>query len=301
MFFTSRVAGSRRASGRLRSVTSGTLIAALLGSILAAAPVSPLAVGAADHYITNEVEFLGLIGDHTVENFDSFAEGTEITQQVPGVTFRTAGEPLYAFSTSAAVSEPRVLFGGFQDGGPQEFHAAFEPKARAVGFYIAGQHPASSPATVEVFTTTGTESFEISDGDENEDTPTYFGFVSSGGLIQRVTVTSGFETDTELAEEIGLDNFAFAIPEPTPGESIVFSRKDAGGSFDLWRISSNGTGLRRLTDHPGGEHDPDLSPDGSKVVFTGVRNGNVDLYLLDVATGLELRLTTDPAHDADPT
>lgn len=69
-----------------------------------------------------------------------------------------------------------------------------------------------------------------------------------------------------------------------PEEPVLFTH--AG---DLWIASTDATEVRRLTSHPGSEELGALAPGGHWVAFT--REG--DLFAVDVASGLERRLTTD--------
>lgn len=55
---------------------------------------------------------------------------------------------------------------------------------------------------------------------------------------------------------------------------------------------------RRLTTNPGMDYSAAWSPDGSRVVFTSVREANFDLYLLDITAGVERRLTDHEASDS---
>jgi len=57
-----------------------------------------------------------------------------------------------------------------------------------------------------------------------------------------------------------------------------------------------------LTSYPGIERQPSLSPDGKQVAFVwyGPNEDNFDIYVRRVGAGEPLRLTTDPASDADP-
>ena len=64
---------------------------------------------------------------------------------------------------------------------------------------------------------------------------------------------------------------------------IAFSmRQSDTSSYDLYLIRPDGTGLTRLTDTPWNEIDPSWSPDGGKIVFAADKDGNYDLYIMDI-------------------
>jgi Tol biopolymer transport system component len=63
----------------------------------------------------------------------------------------------------------------------------------------------------------------------------------------------------------------------------------------------------RLTDHPGLDSDPRWSPSGDQVVFASDRDGNDEIYVMDVEAAQAgegskalARLTDDPARDSAP-
>ncbi len=63
---------------------------------------------------------------------------------------------------------------------------------------------------------------------------------------------------------------------------------------------SPGTGGQRLTSGNGRDRQPAYSPDGSQVIFSSNRSGNLDLWALNVQTGVVRQLTDDDADDWDP-
>jgi len=66
---------------------------------------------------------------------------------------------------------------------------------------------------------------------------------------------------------------------------IAFAmRQSDESSYDLYIIRPDGTGLTRLTDTPWNEIDPSWSPDGTKLVFASDKEGNYDLYVMEILT-----------------
>jgi tricorn protease len=66
---------------------------------------------------------------------------------------------------------------------------------------------------------------------------------------------------------------------------------------DLWIVPREGGDARRLTSGIGVETDPQFSPDGSLIAFTGEYDGNRDVYVVPTAGGEPKRLTYHPGPD----
>ncbi len=66
---------------------------------------------------------------------------------------------------------------------------------------------------------------------------------------------------------------------------------------DLWIARLDGSDVRRLTSHPGEEHSPCISPDGTVVAFTGEYDGNEDVFVVPASGGVPTRLTWHPEAD----
>jgi TolB protein len=59
----------------------------------------------------------------------------------------------------------------------------------------------------------------------------------------------------------------------------------------------NGKIIKRLTDTPGYDAEATLSPDGSTMIFTSMRDGDLDLYAMDMKTYAVKRITHTLGYD----
>ena len=68
-------------------------------------------------------------------------------------------------------------------------------------------------------------------------------------------------------------------------------------SYEIFTSKPDGSDLRRLTDHAGYDAEGTMSVDGQWLIFTSKRDGDVDLYKMQMdGTGLT-RLTDQPGYD----
>ena len=81
---------------------------------------------------------------------------------------------------------------------------------------------------------------------------------------------------------------------------IAFVSDRAGGNFEIYLTTSSGNQVQRLTSNPGLDETPAWAPDGQRIAYASERDGNEDIYVLDVETGRPTRLTRDPATDSTP-
>ncbi len=63
-------------------------------------------------------------------------------------------------------------------------------------------------------------------------------------------------------------------------------------TFDIYISNLEGEVIRQLTDEPGYDAEATLSPDGTKIVFTSDRSGDLELYTMNV-DGTDVRQITD--------
>lgn len=99
---------------------------------------------------------------------------------------------------------------------------------------------------------------------------------------------------------IMLHYLAPAVPNARaafPGDNgkIVFVR-----NYDIHVMNADGSGATNLTNHGAIDDSPAFSPDGSKIVFTSDRDGNVEIYSMNADGSAVTRLTTNGAWDAHP-
>lgn len=62
--------------------------------------------------------------------------------------------------------------------------------------------------------------------------------------------------------------------------------------FDIFVADLEGNQLKQLTDTPGYDAEPTLSPDGKKIVFTSTRSGDLELYTMNV-DGTDVKQVTN--------
>ena len=79
--------------------------------------------------------------------------------------------------------------------------------------------------------------------------------------------------------------------------TIIFA-SNAEGNYEIYKITSNGQNIERLTNTSADEQDIVPSPDGRKVIFDygGVRLEK-DIFLLNVESGVISQLTSALAYD----
>ena len=70
------------------------------------------------------------------------------------------------------------------------------------------------------------------------------------------------------------------------------------GRYPIFVADSDGSHQRRITPKSWAASDPDISPDGTRVVFTVQRHGDVDLYVSNIDGSGRSQLTTTTGVDA---
>ena len=68
-------------------------------------------------------------------------------------------------------------------------------------------------------------------------------------------------------------------------------------NFDIYMADLDGKIVKKLTNTDGYDAEATLSPDGSKMLFTSTRNGDLDLYVMNLETGSTTQITKELGYD----
>jgi len=85
-------------------------------------------------------------------------------------------------------------------------------------------------------------------------------------------------------------------PRPDMSRGYVWSLYPG---FDIVKANLDGSGIKKLTSTPRYDAEATIRPDGT-IVFTSLRDGDLDIYRMDANGGNVRRLTTDLGYDGGP-
>ena len=93
-----------------------------------------------------------------------------------------------------------------------------------------------------------------------------------------------------------------ARPAFSPKGDFVAFEAYKGGTFHIWIMKPDGTGLRQITSGHGDDREPQVSPDGTRIAFSSDRafKGSYDVWVVDVASGKLEQRTSDAADEYEP-
>ncbi|HXV15643.1 MAG TPA: hypothetical protein VD758_02625 [Gemmatimonadaceae bacterium] len=87
------------------------------------------------------------------------------------------------------------------------------------------------------------------------------------------------------------DSTCPARPDPSKGYVWPLDR------YDIYTINRDGTNLKRLTHNDVYTAEGVLSPDGKKIVFTSLKDGDLEIYTMNADGSDVRRLTNTPGYD----
>jgi Tol biopolymer transport system component len=84
--------------------------------------------------------------------------------------------------------------------------------------------------------------------------------------------------------------------KPDPSKGYVWGIDP----FDIYTVGRDGKDLKQLTNFGVYTAEGVLSPDGTRIVFTSLKNGDLDIYTMNVDGSDMKQLTTTPGYDGGP-
>lgn len=85
-------------------------------------------------------------------------------------------------------------------------------------------------------------------------------------------------------------------PRPDPSKGYTWGLDP----FDIYTANVDGTDIRRVTDYGVYTAEGVLSPDGKRIVFTSLKDGDLEIYTMNVDGSDVRRLTNTPGYDGGP-
>jgi Tol biopolymer transport system component len=122
-----------------------------------------------------------------------------------------------------------------------------------------------------------------------------------GSHVRRLSSGRGVTTCAFIAPDNGSIIYASTHlrhercpPKPDHSRGYVWPLYE---SYDIFKAGANGENLVRLTTSEGYDAEAVYSPKGDRIVFTSVRSGDLELYLMDPDGGHVERLTHETGYD----
>jgi len=91
-------------------------------------------------------------------------------------------------------------------------------------------------------------------------------------------------------------------PDWSAKGGLVALQSYAGGTFHIWTMHPDGTGLKQITFGHGDDREPRISSDGTTIAFTSDRafEGSYDIWTVNIATGKLKQITSALADEFGP-
>jgi len=116
------------------------------------------------------------------------------------------------------------------------------------------------------------------------------------GLLFSMPITGG------AAKQLTTPEQEASHPDWSPKGNLVAIQSYSGGTFHIWTMRPDGSGLKQITTGHGDDREPRVSPDGTTIAFASDRafNGSYDIWTVNIATGVLKQITSSEAEEFEP-
>jgi Tol biopolymer transport system component/cytosine/adenosine deaminase-related metal-dependent hydrolase len=116
------------------------------------------------------------------------------------------------------------------------------------------------------------------------------------GLLFSLPVTGG------IARQITTPYQEASHPDWSAKGDLIAIQSYAGGTFHIWTMRPDGSGLKQITSGHGDDREPRISPDGTTIAFASDRafKGNYDIWTVNITTGTLTQTTSAEADEFGP-
>ncbi len=116
------------------------------------------------------------------------------------------------------------------------------------------------------------------------------------GLLFSMPITGG------PAKQLTTPQQEASHPDWSSKGDLVALQSYSGGTFHIWTMRPDGSGLKQITTGHGDDREPRISPDGTTIAFASDRafKGSYDIWTVNIATGALKQITSSEADEFGP-